>query len=296
MQYSNSNVRISAILTCFNRREKTIACIDQLKQQKVDHVDLNVIVTDDGSTDGTSEAIKERWNDVTVLKGDGNLFWTRGMRLAMDFAMSEKVDFIWWVNDDTMMDADALQRMLIVFNEKSKAALNPPIIVGAIKDEHSNKLTYGGFLHTNPVIHPLRFRFLKVSEVAQKCDVFNGNCVLIPSEVVKTIGPLDISSIHSTGDFEYALRAKKFGIDAWVAPNFVGVCSRNPEKGTWKDMSLSLLMRYKLIFSTKGIPISQRYHYYRKHGGPFWFLIFPMVYFRPLLMSVKSIFSSRLSS
>ena len=296
MQTSKPNIKIAAILTCFNRKEKTIACIEQLKNQVSHGVDLSVIVTDDGSTDGTADAISKRWNDVTVLFGDGNLYWTRGMRLAMDFAMVQKVDFIWWVNDDTMMDSDALSRMLSVFTDKKTSESDAPIIVGAIRDEKSQKLTYGGFLHTNPVIHPLRFQFLPVSDTPQRCDVFNGNCVLIPAKVVETIGPLDTASIHSTGDFEYALRARKFGFEAWVVPNYVGRCSRNPEKGTWKDMSLSLLKRYKLLFSTKGIPVSQRFHYYKKHGGPFWIFIFPLVYFRPIMMSVQHVFSTRNSS
>ncbi len=284
-----SPLKIAAILTCFNRKQKTLTCIYQLKNQIATGVDLSIIITDDGSTDGTSEAIESTWEDVTILKGDGNLYWTRGMRLAMDRAMQANVDFIWWVNDDTMMEQDALIRLLSVFEQKKASEANLPIVVGAIKDESSENLTYGGFVHTNPFIHPLRFRFLPVSNIPQKCDVFNGNCVLIPADAVRKIGPLDTSSTHSTGDFEYALRAKKLGISAWIAPGFVGICSRNPNKGTWKDMSLTLRKRYKLLFSTKGIPISQRYYYYKKHGGPFWFVIFPMVYFRPLMMSVKNL-------
>ena len=66
-------MKIAALLTCFNRKDKTITCLNSV---------LNIIPTchvylvDDASTDGTSEAIKQNFPQVNIIQGNGNLFWS----------------------------------------------------------------------------------------------------------------------------------------------------------------------------------------------------------------------------
>ena len=62
--------KIAVVLTCFNRKEKTDACLDALINAALrmgDMVDLHIIVTDDGSKDGTREMLHERYPQVEVL-------------------------------------------------------------------------------------------------------------------------------------------------------------------------------------------------------------------------------------
>ena len=91
-------MNIAAILTVHNRREKTLCCLrylfDALKAyngQKgtTSTIALSVFVTDDGCTDGTANAIREKFpsEGIHVIQGDGNLFWAGGMRLAWQTAI-----------------------------------------------------------------------------------------------------------------------------------------------------------------------------------------------------------------
>ena len=73
---------------------------------------LDVFVLDDASSDGTGEAIAEQFPEVTVLRGDGKLYWNGGMRRAFAAAIAGDYDYYLWMNDDTTLDDGALALLL----------------------------------------------------------------------------------------------------------------------------------------------------------------------------------------
>ena len=99
---SHDKQRIAVLMTCHNRRVTTLKCLDAIEAQKdLGNISLQVYLVDDGCTDGTSEAIGAAHPDVTILAGDGSLYWAGGMRMAWKFAMQEDYDYYLWLNDDT---------------------------------------------------------------------------------------------------------------------------------------------------------------------------------------------------
>ena len=87
------SISIAVILTCFNRKEKTVQCLRHLfaaaSQYNTGHADgeevhLSIFLTDDGCTDGTADAVKEECEgqELHIIQGDGKCYWAGGMRLA----------------------------------------------------------------------------------------------------------------------------------------------------------------------------------------------------------------------
>ena len=75
---------IAILITVHNKKTKTLLCLDSIEQTLdscTSDLAVEVFLTDDGSTDGTSSAITERKYriPITLLQGDGHLFWNRGM-------------------------------------------------------------------------------------------------------------------------------------------------------------------------------------------------------------------------
>ena len=61
-------VRVCVIMTSFNRREITLECLRVLsRSQDLETVCLSMILADDGSTDGTCEAIKSEFPWVEIV-------------------------------------------------------------------------------------------------------------------------------------------------------------------------------------------------------------------------------------
>lgn len=79
----NNICNIAVLLTCHNRREKTLSCLQSLFGATMpEGYKTEVFLVDDGSTDGTGEAVEKCFPQVTVIQGDGNLYWNKGMNLA----------------------------------------------------------------------------------------------------------------------------------------------------------------------------------------------------------------------
>ncbi len=275
-------MRIAVLITCHNRRDKTLICLRALfASELLAEVELHVILVDDGSTDKTAQFVAHEFPQVEILFGDGNLFWNRGMHRAFARAMEVGFDGYLWLNDDTVLYPKTVERLVSTANRLSKGQNQFCIVVGATEDDQGT-LTYGGSIAVNRL---QRFKFRKVWNADQpvECEAMNGNCVLIPHEVAKKIGNIDPEFEHAMGDIDYSLRARSAGFRVFSAPGFVGRCTANPIAHTFQDRSLGLKERWKFITSRKGVPVKSWYRFTRRHGGLFWPMYFVSPYLKQLL-------------
>lgn len=279
---------VGVIMTSHNRREKTLECLNTLSaSQHVGHVQLNGVLVDDGSIDGTAEAVGKAYPWIRVLHGDGSLFWCRGMHRAFETALHHGFDYYLWLNDDTMLYTDALARLLDCAAVQRARTGKPVIVVGSTVDEHSGKLTYGG---ERRAVWWRRTSFVRVQpgDQAQLCESMNGNIVLIPAESARRVGNLDPAFEHAMGDTDYALRATKLGVGVWVAPGVHGTCGHNPVSNTFLDSDLPLSKRWRQMLGRKGLPWRSWGVLTRRHAGIFWPLYFIWPYVRTLLSGAMS--------
>ncbi|WP_228059591.1 glycosyltransferase family 2 protein [Plectonema radiosum] len=271
--------QIAVIMTCFNRRETTLACLRALHQQTNT---FDVFLTNDGSSDGTAEAIKAEFPQVKILQGNGNLFWVGGMRLAFAEAIKNSYNYYLWLNDDTFLETDTLDKLLNIQIYLSKQGCENSIVVGTTKDPITQKPTYGGAVKSKKW-YSNKFEFLEPTQLIQQCDAMFGNCVLIPHSVVAKVGNIDAAFIHSLGDLDYGLRARKLGCSIWIAPGYVGTCSKNSIRNSWADTNLPLQQRLRKILQVKGFPLKPWTTFCSRHSGRFWLIYWLLPYIRAVI-------------
>lgn len=282
----NGQIRIAVLITCFNRRNVTLRCLEAFSAQSLPECRAEIFVVDDGSSDGTSNAIAGRFPEVRLFAGTGELFWNGGMHMAFGHAMAEDFDYYLWLNDDTVLFTSAISRMLQVAREYQQNGVEA-IIVGNTVDPNTNQHSYGGVLKGRG-FKPAAFRLVTPNpNHAEACDTMNGNCTLIPRAAVQRIGNLDRRFRHNFGDLDYGLRAKAQGIAIFAAPGFVGECSRNTDAGTWKDQTADLKVRWTRMHSPKGCPWHEWSYFTRRHLGRFWFLSAISPYVMVFLQAIR---------
>lgn len=279
-------IRVAVIMTSHNRREQTLACLQALlASQCIGQVALNAVLADDGSGDGTAEAVSQTCPWVHVEHGDGSLFWCRGMHRAFETALQHEFDYYLWLNDDTMLDADTLSRLLECAVTQRARTGKPVIVVGSTVDEDTGTPTYGGERRVS-WWRRTSFVLVQPRDQVQPCDSMDGNIVLISAETARLVGNIDPVFEHAMGDTDYGLRALKLGVGIWVAPGVHGTCGHNAVSNTFMDPTLPLSKRWRLMLGRKGLPWRSWWVITRRHAGILWPLFFLWPYVRTVLSGV----------
>lgn len=270
-----------AIITCHNRREKTLACLAALGQQTAE-MDLRAVLFDDGSTDGTAEAVSRSFGWVQIVKGDGTRYWNGGTFDAFTIALRDDPDFYLWVNDDTVLLPTALDD-LVAAHTAMLAQGRDGIVTGGVHDSLTGAPTYGGVRRGSSWWRPASFELVSPNGRIVDVDTVNGNCVLIPRLVVAAIGVNDPTFTHGIGDFDYGLRARSAGFSIVMAPNPIGACPRNPAPAPPVGGPISRFQEeWRRLTGPKGLPPRDWARFMRRWGGPLWPLFWASPYAKAL--------------
>jgi GT2 family glycosyltransferase len=242
-------MRIAALLTCFNRKEKTLLCLKHLFEIAPS---IEIYLVDDGSTDGTSKAIVEQFPMVKIIQGDGNLFWNRGMHLAWREAAKNDYDFYLWLNDDVYLYDYFLEELLNVYNQFNKNI----IVAGVVESEDKSQILYGGYDKNKRLIVP--------RGTPRQIISLNGNVVLISREIFHQVGNLDPVYHHDLGDVDYGLRGTKKGVCVYTTSFPIASGEKNAIKRE-RLQGATLQKRFKRLYAPLGSNPNINFYFRIKH-------------------------------
>lgn len=245
---------IDVLMTCHNRRDKTLACLSSVALQSAAS-QTHVVLVDAGSSDGTADAVATAFPESAVVRVGDDVFWGGGMRLAGQHAHRD-ADHHLWLNDDVVLDEGALDRLLDLGRPDR-------IVVGKLRDE-AGRPSYGGLV-ARPH-RPLSLLPAPESDRPLPVDTMNGNVVLVGREVRERVGDVrgDLFP-HAFGDIDYGYTARRHGCEVVQAPGFVGTCSRNPPPASRRLPTLR--GRWSALVGTKELPPGMWRRACLRHGG-----------------------------
>jgi len=102
--------KVFIILVNWNGWEDTVECLHSLP--KLDYPNYSTIVVDNGSSDASAEEIKSRFPSVTLIESEENRGFAGGNNLGIEYALNEGTDYVWLLNNDTVVDKDALSSLV----------------------------------------------------------------------------------------------------------------------------------------------------------------------------------------
>ena len=92
-------MRLSLVVVNWNSCADLVACLDSLAQQT--YKEIEIIVVDNGSTDGSVAAVRAKYPDVVVVEQDANLGFAEGANRGIEASHGEWVAVL---NNDTVAD------------------------------------------------------------------------------------------------------------------------------------------------------------------------------------------------
>jgi len=114
---------VCIVIPIHNGKVDTLRCLESLG--KLDYPNFDVIITDDGSTDGSAEAIKEQYPETILVYGDGSLWWSGGINRAIEEGLRRGGDYYLLLNNDDVVPPELLN-ILVDYCEA-----NPGTIAGS---------------------------------------------------------------------------------------------------------------------------------------------------------------------
>ena len=266
-----NNLVLSIVIPVHNGLNYTKNCIksliNNLEQDLYSRPKVEIVVIDDGSTDGTSGWLKDEYPMVHVLRGSGDLWWSGGINKGVYFALNElKSDYILWWNND-ILPAENYFHELFQIIEKSQ----PGVLIGSkifVLDQ--DNLIWGMGGRFNPKngdrfmygeMQPDNNLFQKPFEV----DWFPGMGTAIHKSVFETIGFLDEKNFPQYhGDSDYTFRARKAGFKL-IAFNQLRIKNDNTNTGIKHQGSLKYL--YQSLTGIKSnYNIKKDFLFFKKHA------------------------------
>lgn len=204
--------RISVVFPNYNGRSDTLECLHSLSLLSYPQGNIETIMVDNASTDGSIEAVKKHFPKVKIIPLKNNLGFAKAVNKGARIA---KGDYILVINNDMIFDKNFLT-VLVDFMEK-----NPKVGIAGGKIYYlkpKNKILFSG-LKLNPwlgSIHRLpNPNQIKESEWIQGC------AMLIKRGVIKKIGLFDPSFFFSFEDLDFCRQAKRVGFKIIYHPGAV---------------------------------------------------------------------------
>lgn len=219
--------KVAIVIPVHNRRDTTLQALRSLARIDTSGLDLHLIVVDDGSTDGTSEAIRMSFPDVQIVRGDGTLHYAGGTNIGIEAALLSGPEFVVTANDDTIFHEKFLQSLIL------SARNNPDSVIGGLLLlwDKPDKIFQVGFEWRTMRGGWRQPHGRSVSDFPSELfevEGLAGNCVLIPTRAIRECGLMDSKRFpHGWGDIQYFVRMRKRGWRLLVDPKALVWCEPN---------------------------------------------------------------------
>jgi len=220
----------------FNGLKNTLACLESLKNIKIDNFKLTIVAVDNPS--------KEEFNlksgslgdtSLVVIKNSKNLGFSGGNNVAIKYALENGADYILILNNDTYVDKDFLTELLKVAKKDSNIGILVPKIYFAKgfefhRDRYSQKeqgrvFWYGGgkMDWANVIGHHRGVDEVDKGQYdeTEETEIATGCCMLIKREVFESAGLLDDKYFLYYEDSDLSMRAKSKGFKVMYVPSSI---------------------------------------------------------------------------
>jgi len=273
-------MKISIVFPIYNGIEYTQKCLrsfyDQHKLESLS-ASFHIVIVDDGSIDGSYSWIKNNFPQVKLVKGNGDLWWSGGMNLGIEYALNKlNTDYTLWWNNDIVASENYFENLVKILKDnnenhivgsKINLAQNKEILwsMGGLFDPYTGKKSMIGSEEKDTG------EYNKIME----CDWLPGMGTVIHKSVYENIGMLDNENFPQYhGDSDFTFRAKTNGYKILVYPN-LKIYNDTRHSGLKHDESFK--RPTNSLFSVRSnFNIKKDFTFYRKHTKSFkaYFVLF----------------------
>ena len=215
---------VTVVIVAFNAREDLERCLASLTASQA-RAATEIVVVDNGSTDGAPEMVAARFPSVRMLRSPGNIGFAAGSNLGIRATAS---DLILLLNPDTLVPPAAIDRLVDELFQRPQAAAVGPRIVDA---DGRVEISFGrmpgpfaeawqkaaGTLH-DARVRPVTAAVERATRRARPVDWVSGACLLVRRDDAEAVGLLDERYFLYWEDVDFCAALRERGRQVWFTP------------------------------------------------------------------------------
>ncbi len=247
----NSTLDMSIVMVCWNNLDYLDPCLESLYESNLES-SFDVIVVDNGSTDGSQQMLREKYPDVKIIQNEGNVGLGKASNQGIEATSGE---FILLFNNDTIVNKYALDSMVNLMREKPDAGA---VGIKLLNGDGSFQSGYGGFsnlweefliaIQVGERIWP-GYPLQGDSETIQQVGWMSSACLLVRRETLNQIGLLDEYYFIYGDETDIQYRMKNAGWKAYYIPDASIIHFGGRSMNRWKRRRM--VYRGKMLFYKK---------------------------------------------
>lgn len=248
---------LSVILITWNGRKLLSNCLKSMSFL-LQREDVEVIVVDNGSEDGTIHFLQDKYPDITAISLDKN----RGVAYARNRALERaNGEYLWILDNDTELSEPVARGMIQFMKDNPGVGLAGCRLVDADGLLQESCKRYPGLGEkVKNILHRRGYRYAYGLEKMKKRfepEYLIGACQLIRRDAYEAAGPLDEKIFYGPEDADFCLRVKKAGFSLAYVPEFTVLhhCQRMSRSRILSPIGLKhieglvhLYFKYKRLF------------------------------------------------
>ena len=237
--------KIGIIIVNFNGYKDTIDCLNSLR--KITYSNYVIIVVDNASNNESVAELKKTIHTEVLLCSESNTGFSGGNNIGIKYALEHDCDYCLLLNNDTEVDQDFLSFLVEVAEQsKGKTVVTPKIRYYSDK----TKIWYAGGMLNNITSRTNHIGINETDEgqydESKPVTFVSGCCMLIPREIVDSVGLMEESFFLYCEDLEYCLRITGKGFELRYEPHSIIYHKVNASTGKASNLVTYYTVRNKM--------------------------------------------------
>jgi GT2 family glycosyltransferase len=268
--------KVSVIVLNWNGRQDTLECLESLSH--IDYPNFDVIIVDNGSSDGSVGAIRERFREAIILETGKNIGFAAGNNVGIRYAMGENARYLLLLNNDTTVDPQILRKLVEAAERTIQEGIFGAKIYSYFEPE---KIWYAGARWVDEILHfehigqgttdeGQDYSSFKETDYACGCALF------VSADLLRNVGLLDEKFFLTFEEADLCWRARRKGFHSYYVPDAI----------VWHKISRAFggentplfcyfLTRNRLLWAEKNLPFKTRLRLFEKIGHQILLCLLP---------------------
>jgi GT2 family glycosyltransferase len=245
---------LSIVLVCWNNNSYMDACLKSLYETGMKN-SFDIVVVDNGSTDGSQQMLAEKYPEVQLIQNAGNVGLGKASNQGIEHT---KGKYVLLLNNDTIVNGQSFDAMIELLDKEPKVGavggklLNPDGTIQAGYN-HFSSLFQELLVATRlgEWIRPGYPAVMDANEV-KSVDWMGSACLMVRRAALDQIGVLDEGYFIYGDETDLQYRLKKAGWEVYFLPQATTIHFGGRSMNRWS--------RRKMVYRGKML-------FYQKHYG-----------------------------